>query len=235
MYAGRLDESRAAAEEVARRAEALGDMHWYVLGRINAALARRYGGEAIGPEVIADVPDRLADPSPTMCAWIAYTQGELVGDTDPDTALAHFREAIDQARSVASCLPEGVALVSACALQARAGDMPAALWQFAEAIAHWARLADNTHQLTTLRNLAVLFQRAGAAGEAAELLGALERDDSTYGDEADRLVAVREWARAQLGDDAFTARSEAGRPRDIVAAATWALAVLGDLRARQRS
>ncbi|HET6835344.1 MAG TPA: BTAD domain-containing putative transcriptional regulator [Acidimicrobiales bacterium] len=230
LYLGRLDESRAAAEELARRAEAVGDMHSHVLGRVNAALAPRYGGQAIGPEAIADLPARLSDLSPTSRAWIAYTNGELIGDRAPDTALAHYQEAIRLARSVDSRFAEGVALVSACALQARAGDVPGALAQFAEVIDHWAKLADNTHQLTTLRNLAVLLQRAGAPQAAAELLGALERDDSTYGEEAERLEAVREWARAQLGDDVFATHVASGRERDVTAAAAWALDVLADLR-----
>jgi len=230
LYLGRLDESRAAAEELARRAEAVGDMHSYVLGRVNAAFASRYGGEAIGPEAIADLPARLSDPSPTSRAWIAYTNGELIGDRAPDTALAHYQAAIRLARSVDSRFVEGVALVSACALQARAGDVPGALSQFAEVIDHWAQLADNTHQLTTLRNLAVLLQRAVAPEAAAELLGALERDDSTYGEEAERLEAVREWARAQLGGEVFATHVASGRERDVTAAAAWALDVLADLR-----
>ena len=171
LYLGRLDESRAAAEELARRAEAAGDMHCYVLGRVNAALAPRYGGQAIGPEAIADLPARLSDPSPTSRAWIAYTSGELIGDRAPDTALAHYQEAIRLARSVDSRFAEGVALVSACALQARAGDVPGALSQFAEVIDHWAQLADNTHQLTTLRNLAVLLRRAGAPRGRSRVAG----------------------------------------------------------------
>jgi predicted ATPase/DNA-binding SARP family transcriptional activator len=232
LYLGRLEECHAAAEELARRAEIVGDMHSYVLGRVNAAFALRYGGEPIGPEAIADLPARLSRPSPTMRAWVAYTNGELIGDADPEAALAYYREAIRHARSVASRLAEGVALASACALQARAGDVPGALSQFAEAIDHWAELADHTHQLTTLRNLAVLLQRANAPEATAELLGALELDDSSYGQEAERLGRVREWAHAQLGNDAFTTRVAAGRQRDITAAASWALGVLMDLRSR---
>ena len=230
LYLGRLDECRAAAEELARRAEVVGDMHAYVLGRVNAALAPCYGGQAIGPEAIADLPARLSDPSPTMRAWIAYTSGELIGDRAPDIALAHFQEAIGLARSVESRFAEGVALASACALQARAGDVPGALSQFAEVIERWAQLADNTHQLTTLRNLAVLLERAGVPEAAAELLGALERDDSTYGEEAERLEEVREWARARLGDEVFATHVASGRERDVTAAAAWALEVLADLR-----
>ena len=124
LYLGRLEESRAAAEEVARRAEVIGDWYTYTMGRVNAALARRYGGEAIGPEAFADLPVRLSDPSPTIRAWVAYTNGELIGDTDPAAALARYGEAVTLARSVPSRFVEGVALVSACALQARAGDVP---------------------------------------------------------------------------------------------------------------
>jgi hypothetical protein len=100
----------------------------------------------------------------------------------------------------------------------------------AEVIDHGANLADNPHQFTALRNLAVLLRRAGAPEAAAELLGALERDDSTYGEEAEPLEAVREWARAQLGDDVFATHVASGRERDVTAAAAWALDVLADLR-----
>ena len=130
---------------------------------------------------------------------------------------------------------EGVALGSACALQARGGDVPAALSQFAEVIDHWA--CGRQHRTSSRR-----CEPRGApparrrAGEAAELLGSLERDDSTYGEEAERLgrcgkrASRKPWVMPVFdGSD-----PEAGRPRDIVAAATWALAVLGDLRARQR-
>ena len=230
LYLGRLEECHAVAEEYARRSEVVGDMYSYVLARVNVALSLRYDGAAIGPEAIADLSARLSDPNPTMRAWIAYTNGELIGDADPEAALAQYREAFQLARSVASRLAEGVALVSACALRARAGDVPGALSQFAEVIEHWARLADHTHQLTTLRNLAVLLQRAGAPEATAELLGTLELDDSTYGQEAERLGAVREWARAELGEEAFTARVAAGRKRDISAAASWSLDVVEDLR-----
>jgi hypothetical protein len=92
-------------------------------------------------------------------------------------------------------------------------------------------LGDHTHQLTTLRNLAVLLQRAGAAEAAAELLGALERDDSTYGEEAERLAAVREWAMAALGEEAFESRADAGRARDVPATAAWALELIAALHA----
>ena len=76
----------------------------------------------------------------------------------------------------------------------------------------------------------MLLQRADAPASAAELLGALERDDATYGEEAERLAAVRTWVHAELGEDAFAARVAAGAEREITAAATWALEILTQLR-----
>ena len=119
-----------------------------------------------------------------MRAWIAYTNGELIGDADPDTALAHYREAIVGSRGRSPAVfAEGVALASACALQARAGDVPAALSQFAEVIDHWVspgRPHASAHDVAQPRGTPPARRRRRR--QAAELLGALERDDSTYGE-----------------------------------------------------
>ena len=53
-----------------------------------------------------------------------------------------------------------------------------------------------------------------------------ERDDSTYGDEAERLATVRAWALGHLGEEEFVTRAKAGRARNVPAAAAWALDVL---------
>ena len=184
LYAGRLDESRTAAEEVARRAEALGDMHWYVLGRINAALARRYGAEAIGPKSSSTCRP-AGRPEPDDVRLIAYTQGSLSA-----IPIRHrsrpFREAIDQ-RGRSPALFRGVRS-RRHPRAARAGDMPPRSRNLPKRSHTGLAWPTTRTSSLTLRNLAVLFQRAGAAGEAAELLGALERDDSTYGDEADRSL-----------------------------------------------
>ena len=123
---------------------------------------------------------------------------------DPNRALAHYADAVAAARTVHNRYIEGAAIVSACSLQARVGDPDEALDAFAEAIHHWLRLASTAQQLTTLRNLAVLFQRLDAPEPLAELLGAVDRGDvPTYGEEAGRLSAAREWAEAKLGPERF--------------------------------
>jgi predicted ATPase/DNA-binding SARP family transcriptional activator len=217
IYAGLIDDTLAANEELIRRADRAGDQHYRVIGVTSRAMARSYGGQPATP------PEVSGDLSPTARAWLAYVRGELRRDRDPGAALASYDEAVALAGEVDSRFVQGVALVSSCALQARIGDVPHALGQFADAIQHWIELGDHTHQLTTLRNLAVLLQRAGAAEAAAELLGALERDDSTYGDEAERLAVVCAWAVEELGSDTYDARRAAGRARDVPATAGWAL------------
>ena len=225
VYAGRLTDTLAANEELIRRAGAVGDRHYLVIARTSNAMAQSYGGRQATPPTVE------GDVGPTARAWLAYARGELLGDRDAEGALASYDEAVALANEVDSRFVEGVALVSSCALQARVGEVPRALGQFADAIQHWIALGDHTHQLTTLRNLAVLLQRAGAAEAAAELLGALERDDSTYGEEAERLAAVREWAMAALGEEAFESRADAGRARDVPATAAWALELIAALHA----
>ena len=136
-----------------------------------SALSLRYDDAAVGPEAVADLSARLSDPNPTMRAWIAYTNGELIGDADPEAALAAVSRGVSARTFRRQPSGRGRRVVSTCALRARAGDVPGALLEFAEVIEHWARLADHTHQLTTLRNLAVLLQRAGAPEADSRVAG----------------------------------------------------------------
>jgi hypothetical protein len=113
------------------------------------------------------------------------------------------------------------------------GDLSRSLSSFAEAIWHWEELADRTHQLTTLRNLAVLLERADEPDAAAELLGAVDRTDvPTYGEEAARLEAVRTWTHQRLGADRARALADLGSERDVSATARWALEVVSAVERR---
>lgn len=225
LYSGRLVESRAAYNTLTELAREEGDSYYEVVGRSSVAMTRIYAGEP-PDEDLCDLGG--PDVSPMTNAWVAYTQGEALAGSDPVAATASYEQAIAFARSVGGRFVEGVALVSLCALQARVADVSTALDQFADVIRHWLRLADHVHQLTTLRNLAMLLRRTGDAAATAELLGAVEREDTTsYGEEAERLAAVAEWARVELGDNEFEARIHAGRARDVTAAAEWALALIG--------
>lgn len=189
MYDGRLHDGAVACRELVRLATRAGDPYYLVMGHVGLVMDEAYLGHDPGP----GDPFAGLDPTglgPTGRAWLAYVRGEVVLDRDPDAAFAHLAEAVALARSVGHRMVEGVSLVSICSLRARVGDLDAALRTFREVITHWLGLADRTHQLTTLRNLVALLERAGAAEATAELLGAVARDDiPTYGEEADRLRA----------------------------------------------
>ena len=61
--------------------------------------------------------------------------------------------------------------MSACSARGRSSDPHAAIAPFRDAIDHWSRVGDRTHQWTTLRNLADLLRRLGD-DEPADLLDA---------------------------------------------------------------
>ena len=150
---------------------------------------------------------------------------------DPHQALTHFGDALRDARKVNNRYLEGASIVSYCSLQARIGDTDEALDDFAEAVDHWLRAANTTQQLTTLRNLAVLFQRVDAPEALAELLGTVDHSDvPTYGEEADRLDDARAWASTTLGPARFDELSALGATRNITAAAHAALDAIDALR-----
>jgi predicted ATPase len=238
MYGGRLEDSIAASEELRGLAEELGDAYYAVVGRCGGVMAAAYMGAGRGAEALAAL-DPLAgrdDLPPSARGWLAYTCGEVMAATDPEGAFTAYDDALAMAGDVGNRLLGGVALVSSCSLRARVGDVGRSLSTFAEAIRHWEELADRTHQLTTLRNLAVLLERADEPDAAAELLGAVDRTDvPTYGEEAARLEAVRAWTHARLGADRARRLAELGSARDISAAARWALDVVSAVERRPKT
>jgi len=202
-------------------------------------MAAAYMGQpSRGTQALAllDALARRDDLPPSARGWLAYTRGEVVAATDPERAFAAYDEALALAEAVGNRLLAGVALVSSCSLRARVGDVGRSLSSFAEAIRHWEELADRTHQLTTLRNLAVLLERADEPEAAAELLGAVDRTDvPTYGEESARLEAVRAWTHERLGADRARHLADLGTARDVSAAARWALAVVTALERRPKA
>lgn len=226
LYAGRLDASVAAARELLVVARATADAHGTVIATQNLACAQAYAG---GPEQAEQVlrterpPD--AELAPSDLGWLAYAEGEVVLDRDPQRALPALDRAIALGDSVGNRFLAGAARLSACSLRSRCGDAAEALAAFAAVIDHWRRQGDLVHQLTTLRNLAVLLQRVDAAPEAAELLGAVDAAtlSPTFGAEAARLTVVRDWVLTALGEAAAGRHLQAGATLDVAAAADVAL------------
>ncbi|MGH3932248.1 MAG: hypothetical protein ACRDTF_19985, partial [Pseudonocardiaceae bacterium] len=214
-------------------AGAAADPHGTVVAITNLACAQAYAGHPERAELVLRIeraPD--AELAPSDLGWLAYTEGEIVLDRDPQRALPALDRAIALADSVGNRFLGGAARLSACSLRSRCGDAADALAAFAAVIDHWRRRGDLVHQLTTLRNLAVLLQRVGAAAEAAELLGAVDTATlaPTFGAEAARLAVVRDWVFAVLGETAARRHQEAGAARDVGAAADVALEHLAALK-----
>ena len=233
LFDGQVDQSSATSRAMMQLARRHGDLHFQALAGSGIALATAYGGnpDPDAETVLADL-DQLP-LSPSARGWVAYTRGELCHGHDSQQALVHYDEAVREARKVNNRYLEGAAIVSSCSLRARTGDPFAALDDFADAINHWTRVANTPEQLTTLRNLAVLFQRADAPEPLAELLGAVDHTDNrTYGEEANRLHDARSWASTKLGPARFDELSALGATRNIAAAAHAALDVIDALRIR---
>ncbi len=139
-------------------------------------------------------------------------------------------QAIEAARRVGRDFVEGVALVSLASLYGRHGDTDRAVALFRETVAHWRRLGDYTHQLTTLRNLVHLLARIGVDDAAAVLHGAVTVGSTpSFGAEAERLTAAWEHARKRLGTSVAEAAAARGRHLPLTEVVDEALAALDAL------
>ncbi len=220
-YAGRLDASAEAARQVWEAARAAGDPRDEVAGVITEALAHGYAGRFEQAERLLAGYTPATPLAPSDTGWLAFTEGEVVLDRDPDRALPALDRAIVLADSVGNRFLGGVARVSACSLRSRCGDRDEAITAFVAVIEHWRGHGDLVHQLTTLRNFAVLLQRVDTPVEAAELLGAVDAPGTapTFGAEAGRLDQVRSWVTETLGPSRARRHGEIGRARTVPQAA----------------
>lgn len=224
-FEGRLDEAVRTSRESLRRAKPSGDNHFVVLATVGISLALAYRGDhAAAKETLAAPKLDPAMLSPSDAGWLAYCEGEITLDRDPERALAALARAIHLADSVGNRYVGGVARVSDCSLRARAGDTSEALAAFGDVIRHWRRSGSVTFQITTLRNLIVLLQRVGAAREAAELTGTVEhlQPGSPYGEESRRLADAVAWLETTLGGQLDASRA-VGAQRNVDDAAATAL------------
>jgi predicted ATPase len=225
LSAGRLEESATAAGRIRVEAEEAGDAHGAVIGYVNQAIAAAYAGRFTDGETLWRQANDAGPVAPSDEGWVAYTEGEVVLDRDPARALDALDRAVDLADSVGNHFLGGVARVSACSLQARVGDPAEAQQAFARVIEYWRRRGSRLQQLTTLRNLVVLLERADSSGEAAVLLGAVDANAtaSPYGDEAIRLDGLRGRLVTALGADEVTRRLADGARWTVDEAALAAL------------
>jgi predicted ATPase/DNA-binding SARP family transcriptional activator len=207
LFEGRLEDVERLHSELTGlgSAEQLGAAGW--LGELVTPLVAAYRGDAAGASRQAAELEEWAVRlrSGPLRAWVLYTRGEVLLDTDPDASLELFDAALALAREQSDRYVAGVALVSIASLRGRHGDPRVAVPLFREVVDHWASLGDWTHQWTTLRSVVDLLLRFDRHEDAAVLVGALRsrtRAAPVFGADAERLAAAEERLVHELGEDA---------------------------------
>ncbi|MDC7121386.1 winged helix-turn-helix domain-containing protein [Cellulomonas fimi] len=235
LFEGELDDAAALGDALAGLATRTGAPHLVGVGHSYRVLRLAYtGGTAAARDALARCRDAVdaaaaaaSPPGPTTAGWLAFLEGEVEADADPDAALTALRTARDLAAAGGNRYLGGVARSAATALLARHGDPAAVHDDVAEVLRWWREAGDRTHLVTTLRNLLVLLARAGDDAGAATLWGtvvAAHGVPAAYGTERDRLDGLRSTLVGRLGADRFAvlvARGAARTPEqaadDVVA------------------
>jgi predicted ATPase/DNA-binding SARP family transcriptional activator len=232
LYEGRFNDGLMLADRRFRLAATLREDYHRALAGVSRVLCHCYRGDT-GAAVRAAGEARAAAEAAgnhTARAWALYASGEALLDSDSDEATELLEQAIEAARRVGRRFIEGVALVSLASLCARRGDTARALALFRDTVAHWRRLGDYTHQLTTLRNLVDLLARGGADQAAAALYGAVTVGSKpSFGAEAERLAAAWAQVEQRLGSGAAKTAAERGRHQPLAEVVDEALAALETL------
>jgi predicted ATPase/DNA-binding winged helix-turn-helix (wHTH) protein len=231
LYTGELDQSLVYAT---RQVELLGrEATWIdaAVAHTSVALALAYLGRR--EEALEAIPPELPEGAPPGArAWLAYGRGEVLLDSDPQTALEELDRAIGLAESVEADFLGGVAHVSAASLRTRTGHPEDAIGPLTRTIERLADRGNTTHLLTTLRNLPTVLIRLEQWHSAAQVLGGLSTAtiSPTYGDEAGHLADAEEAVRSALGDDAFSSAYSQGAGQSLDQTARFAIRTLSRLK-----
>ncbi|MCO8126471.1 winged helix-turn-helix domain-containing protein [Acidimicrobiia bacterium EGI L10123] len=192
------------------------------------AIAESY---AHAPGAVADAERLLDDVAPgagaIAAAWCWYGAGEVLLDDDPPEARRRLRRAVELARAGGGQLVEGVAGASLASLDARAGDVPAAVGHYRWLLPLWLRAGVRSPFRTMLRTVTELLCGQGLDDQAALLLGAVTAPGAGHevvGDDVDRLAAVRAELEQRLGPGRLAELLAEGAALDDAAAAGVATA-----------
>ena len=104
----------------------------------------------------------LTAPCPTARAWCLYTDAEIENlDGHWDAAESHYRQSHQVAQEAGTTFVQAVASLGLISVQAKSGQITAALHGYRRLINYWERTGSWTQQWTTLRNIASLFDQLG--------------------------------------------------------------------------
>ena len=222
IYGGDLETTRRHGEVLVELGERTGDATAWTLGLAHLVLPALYGGHTAEARRLYDRTEPPAPLSATCDAWRAYTEGELLAvEGRIEAAVARFDDAVSAGSAVGSGFVVSMAHTSSLAVQARAGDIDAALADFSTVLSHHRRTRSLTHAATALRNLIVLMVRAGHDEFAMHLFGALSDPSvkTTYGSESELLDRARATVEGRHSRDQVDAWLASGAEHDAV----WAL------------
>lgn len=230
LYTGDLAGSIVAANRYDRLVEEAGTRIERAMAKASRSLPLAYLGRH--SEALAVIPaEAPVGAPPTARAWLAYSRGEVMPDTEAEAALHELDIAVALAESVDSRFLAGVAQVSAASRRARCGRAEQAIGPLARTVERFAAGGNTSQLLTTLRNLPTLLARLGEWTGAAEILGGLSTASTnpTYGDEAVGLAAAERAARQALGDAEHSRSHRRGAERSLDQTAAYAVALLDGL------
>jgi predicted ATPase/DNA-binding SARP family transcriptional activator len=182
-YAGEAARARAEADPIR--------LVWtlYYLAVCHAAQRTPADGLPAAQDCLA-VAERTGNP--TARSMARYALGLVLKKSEPDRALELFDEASALAAAVRNLWWYGIALMEGAATRAVHRDPVLAARAFLDVLDHWDRVGDRTQQWLTLRYIARLLVRLGAAEEALVLHHALAA--------AGRPSPFGPWQVAELSD-----------------------------------
>ena len=216
LLAGDLDRATTEFTEAYSLATAGGDLLQAVWDLGSAAIAIAYGGNTERALEVAREVFSTAERcgSPSAHAFAHFVAGEVLASEQPQTAETHLRQAIELAAIADSRFILGLAEVTLAASRARQQDIATALTYCESAIHRWHRAGAWTPLWVTLRTVIALLISVGASQDATVLYGAAESPRTglpPFGADAAMMRQTAARLRAELGDDEFLARVEAGR------------------------
>jgi hypothetical protein len=171
------------------------------------ALPEVYAGD--GSAALSSVSDAVQAADETRCpsaqAFARYALAEASVGHDEPAARQHLNEAVRLADSVGATYVAGLAHLSLATLEARTGNVAAALPHYAALLDMWRRSGNWTQQWNTLRTLVVVLAEVDRYEAAVCLLAGIDAHAQAprWGEDHERLVAVEQLANRAIGAERF--------------------------------
>ena len=229
LFDGLLEESSATARTMEQLARRHDDRHYLALAYCGQALSAAYGGPTI-----SDVETKLAgladgSLSPSGWGWVEYTHGELC-QAPTHTVLSPITPTPSPSR-VPSTIATSKGLrsfqLARCGPRRRSPRGAGRLLRGHPSLDPASQHRPAAHDTAQPRRTVPAPQRTRATRRTSRRRGS--GDVPTYGEEAGRLSAAREWAKEKLGPQRFNELTAAAATQDVTAAATTALQLIDEL------